>query len=180
MIQLADMRADPGLVPSKQTRWHRRPEPAVVRRSRRCNARRLFLFGERSLLFRRTKRPINFAHPLLKIVGQLIEPSRHRAVGGLIRNATASDELTLNSDKVVQNVHVGGLPFKQAGAQHSQSPIIAEAGAVIVATVDPVGRGKQFNSERTTASNNRLERVASIQPLSRVQFKFRSFPISPR
>jgi hypothetical protein len=167
MIQPADVCADPGLVPPKQTRWHRRPEPAVVRRSRRCNARRLFLFGERSLLFRRTKRPINFA-------------PRHRAVGGLIRNATASDELTLNSDKVVQNVHVGGLPFKQAGAQHSQSPIIAEAGAVIVATVDPVGRGKRFNSERTTASNNRLERVASIQPLSRVQFKFRSFPISPR
>jgi hypothetical protein len=79
----------------------------------------------------------------------LIEPSRHRAIGGLIRNATASDELTLNSDKVVQNVHLGGLPFKQAGAQHSQSPIIAEAGAVIVVTVDPVGHGKRFNSERT-------------------------------
>ena len=31
--------------------------------------------------------------------------------GGLIRNATASDDLTLNSDKVVQNVHLGGLPF---------------------------------------------------------------------
>jgi hypothetical protein len=62
--------------------------------------------GERGHLFRRTKRAINFAHPFLKTIGQLIEPSSHRAIGGLIREATASDDLTLNSDKVVQNVHV--------------------------------------------------------------------------
>jgi hypothetical protein len=70
-----------------------------------------FFFGERGHLFRRTECPIYFAHPLLKIVGQLIEPSSHRAIGGLICNATSSDELTLNSDKVVQHVHLGGLPF---------------------------------------------------------------------
>jgi hypothetical protein len=52
-------------------------------------------------LFRRTKRAINFAHPPLKIVGQSIEPLSHRTVGALSRKATASDDLTLNSAKVV-------------------------------------------------------------------------------
>jgi hypothetical protein len=45
-------------------------------------------------------------------------------------------------------------PFSQAGAQYSQSPIIAKAGAVIVPTVDPVGHGKRFNSERTRPAHN--------------------------
>jgi hypothetical protein len=58
-----------------------------------------------SRLFRRTKRSINFAHPPLKIIGQSIEPSSHRAIGGLIRKATAFNDLILNCAKVIQNVH---------------------------------------------------------------------------
>jgi hypothetical protein len=76
-----------------------------------------------SVLFRRTKRPINFAHLLLKMVGQLVEAQSHRAIGRLVRKAAASDDLTLNSDEVVQNIYLrgslssgeSGLPVLHAG-----------------------------------------------------------------
>jgi len=88
--------------------------------------------GRRNHLFRRTKRAIYFTHPQLNLVGQFMEPESGRRIAGFIRQAMAFDDLVLDSDQMIQNVHVLYSPLERAGAQHSHSPMEAGAGAMII------------------------------------------------
>jgi hypothetical protein len=112
-----------------------------------------------SVLFRRTKCPIHFAHLLLEIVGQLMEPQRRRAIRGLVRKATASDDLILNSDEVVHNVHLrGSLSSGESGFHCMFTP--ASSSLVFGPRGLPTSawrRGFRSNSLRSVRFNRWIE-----------------------
>ncbi len=120
-------------------------------------------------LFRRTKCAIYFAHPQFDLVGQFMEPESGLRIGGLIRQATAFDDLVLDSDQVIQKRSCVVLPLEQDNAQHS--------GRVVQARSFTIGSSAAVGglSADFSAGSSQLMHWRSVRP-ERVTIATISFP----